>query len=204
MKRITIITIILLLSACSKHKADGVKATDKKNLELVASEAIIPATPEGFKEGFRAKNKDTNVYVIEYIPTAETVDKWSEIITIQYFPLTSVDPEKFYYDMVGVIHKYCEGFSSDKAIVRSSDGYKNVRGMSHCGKGGRSGEGEVTAYSIMNGVTGIHVLQRAIRTKPFTENGYKLNPVIAEKWSTFFDKSKLCTQFKSGEKCYPM
>src|SRR5271166_779850 len=60
----------------------------------IRNEALLVDSPPGYKIGFQAQQQDRS-RITEMVPTGETVESWTEMVTVQTFPGLTATPEQF-------------------------------------------------------------------------------------------------------------
>ena len=61
------------------------------------NENLLVTAPPGYKVGFSDKKPD--MLMTEFVPAKETVEKWTEMVTVQVFFGLKVTPQQFMDDM---------------------------------------------------------------------------------------------------------
>ena len=78
--------VILAAFAASAARAD------------LENENLLVTAPPGYKVGF--SDKKPNMLMTEFVPAKETVENWTEMVTVQVFFGLKATPQQFMDDMV--------------------------------------------------------------------------------------------------------
>ena len=79
----TLLIVAALLASASSVLADALQ-----------DENLLLSMPAGFKSGYQASNGKEDI--VEYVPTGETVEDWTKMVTVQVFhDAKNIDPEAF-------------------------------------------------------------------------------------------------------------
>jgi hypothetical protein len=131
---------------------------------LLDAENLLFSPPKDFKIGFQT-NRD-NRLMTEWVPAAETVDDWTQMLTVQIFRGASVDAESF---LRGVGKRYmdaCPGTSAKGIFTGRINGYVVSMLLLKCPKNPGTGKPETTAFRVINGQDALYSVQRAWRDVP--------------------------------------
>ena len=103
----------LLLTGCATTVASGQSLIDAENLRF--------SPPKEFKIGYQS-NRD-NRLMTEFVPKAETVDDWTQMLTVQIYRGATVDAATF---LGGVGKRYtdaCPGTTGKGIFTGQINGY---------------------------------------------------------------------------------
>jgi hypothetical protein len=153
---------LLALSSLGPARAEGVAG-------LPEGEFLFASPPDGWVLGYRAKRGDTTIF--EYVPAGETVQNWTEIVTVQVWQgaRPSWDPEKFVAHIAGTFQRACQTFRASPPSVRQIGGYDNASVAVECRDPDRSQAPsqvmlkkiEFLVVRVIRGKDGFYVVQRA-------------------------------------------
>lgn len=180
-KTIAMISAAMVITPLLSHAAsDGADALSAKKFNVsrpIFSQLVVHGIPKGWKVGFE-KAMPTR-YIQEFVPAGESVESWSEMITVQGFKDMSQNPNmapKALLSMVGGgIKKTCgESFIGQVVGEQSVDSYEAYWAIIGCGNmpasrpsGIKQGQGEVALYVAIRGTRDVYVIQRAVRGNAF-------------------------------------
>jgi len=193
----TIVMILAWLSICpliSDAASDGLDALSDKKLNIsrpIFSQLVVHGIPKGWKPGYE-KTMPAR-YIQEFVPAGESVEAWSEMITVQGLKDMSQNPNmtpKALLSMVaGGIKKKCgENFIGQAIGEQKVDSYEAYSAIIGCANlpanqptGVKQGQGEVAFYLAIKGARDIYVIQRAVRTNAFDPTR---SPITVDRIST--------------------
>jgi len=104
---------LLITTACSTAEQKP-QAADDKPVEEGLSWRQVPSDREwvlGFLE-----EKPGEFSITEFVPKGETVENWSELMTIQNFAKTRGSPEEFFEGLKALREKRCPGSTTWNVI----------------------------------------------------------------------------------------
>jgi hypothetical protein len=91
-------------------------ASPVPNQSLLQAENLLFAAPPGFKVGYEA-NHD-NRLITEYVPGGETVDDWTQMLTVQIFRASPLDSATFLQDVGKRYMDACPGTTAKGIFTR--------------------------------------------------------------------------------------
>ena len=154
MKLIAIFLLALLL-------CDAVSAQMK-------DENFLVGMPDGFKVGFQ--NKTPTSRITELVPRHETVQDWSQMVTVQiYTGVPNLTPSKMYESMVALWAQACSGYNGINISEGVENGYQTMTWLFVCPLLDTTGKPEATFFKVIQGQDAFYVAQRAFRYKPSNE-----------------------------------
>ena len=177
---VMMLAAIAILPLITDAASDGPDALSAKKLNVsrpIFSQLVVHGIPKGWKTGFE-KTMPAR-YIQEFVPATESVESWSEMITVQGLKDMSQNPNmtpKALLSMVaGGIKKTCgESFIGQAVGEHTVDSYEAYSAIIGCGNmpanrptGIKQGQGEVALYVAIKGTRDIYVIQRAVRTNAF-------------------------------------
>jgi hypothetical protein len=146
----------ITLAACSATTALGQSLIDAENL--------LFSPPKDFKVGFQS-NHD-NRLMTEFVPVAETVEDWSQMLTVQIYRGATVDAATF---LQGVGKRYmdtCSGTTAKGIYTGQVNGYVVSMLLLKCPMNPGTGKPETTAFRVIKGKDALYSVQRAWRAVP--------------------------------------
>jgi hypothetical protein len=128
------------------------------------NENLLVAVPPGYKIDFR--DKKPNSLMNEMVPAAETVNNWTEMLTVQIFYNMKATPEQFVAKMVSGWTAACPGARSSEIANGPENGYPAGVWLLNCPKNPATGKPEITWIKAMQGNDSLYVVQKAFRFTP--------------------------------------
>lgn len=121
------------------------------------------AIPEGWRVGSESHN--AAMRVLEFVPPDQTVDRWTDMITIiVVYHRSAADLADYLSSMREHLPQGCEVPAVFNEQPRLTDhGYEAVTQTVACGKSKRFGKGEIMMQKVMMGQNAIFDVQRAWR-----------------------------------------
>jgi hypothetical protein len=160
--------------------------------QQMENENILVGFPTGYKIGFQTRKG--NATISEMVPTQETVENWSEMITVQIFHGSkNMTPQAFRTTMQNLWSSACKG--SEFATVR--DGEENGYGFSlwvmSCPLNPSTSKPEVTWLKAIKGNDSFYVVQKAFRFSPTKDQ--------VVRWTQFLQAVMVCDSRLNDRKC---
>jgi hypothetical protein len=149
-----------ILISCATAVAGGQSLIDAENL--------LFAPPKDFKIGYQS-NHD-NRMMTEWVPTAETVQDWTQMLTVQIFRGATVDAATF---LQGVGKRYmdaCPGTTAKGVFTGQINGYVVSMLLLQCPKNPGTGKPETTAFRVIKGKDALYSVQHAWRAVPSAQD----------------------------------
>ena len=135
--------------------------------ELV-NENILIVAPPGYKVGFRDKKPETQM--TEFVPANQTVENWTEMVTVQVFFGLKATPEEFMRELEKRWRAACPG-AEDGAPVASGpeNGYPTLVWILNCPQNPGTGKPEITWFKAVQGNDSFYLVQKAFKFTPTKE-----------------------------------
>jgi hypothetical protein len=164
----------VLSTACTLPMTSGRETTAP--LANAQVPAITARSPEPWLEGenllfaqpmnFKNAHHDDRIgSLTEFVPNGESVEDWTEMITVQVFHGLKVDPAPFLQAMGKGFAKSCPGFNSPKGIVTGQEnGYVVSMLVVKCPVNPATGKPETTLFRIIKGKDALYSVQHAWRS----------------------------------------
>jgi hypothetical protein len=133
------------------------------------------------------------VEVDDLLPRGQTLDNWTERLSIQAFRRTPMTARQFLDGVLAQTAAACAGGTADPVAMTRLDGVPAGRRIVSCGRYAGDGDGNVTLYYAIRGRAALYVLARSWRGPPFTPG--RDQPVPASelaRWNAAFDGVHLC------------
>jgi hypothetical protein len=146
----------LLLVSCVAAIASG--------QSLIQDENLLFSPPKEFKIGFQSSH-DSRM-ITEWVPAGETVEDWTEILTVQIYRGATVDSQTF---LQGVETRYmndCPGTTGKGPFTGHVNGYVVTMLVLKCPKNPATGKPESTVFRVIKGMDALYSVQHAWRAVP--------------------------------------
>jgi hypothetical protein len=131
---------------------------------LIEAENLVFSPPKGFKIGFESNRN--NRLMTEWVGATETVEDWTQILTVQIYRGATVDAPTF---LQGVAKRYtdaCPGTTGKGIFTGQVNGYVVSMLVLKCPKNPGTGKPETTAFRVIKGKDALYSVQRAWRNAP--------------------------------------
>lgn len=171
LRRVSLCILALTISTVSARtliaqSADSLNPPAARHPSAAAlqGENLLFAPPRNFEKAYHS---DRIGSLTEFVPKGETVDVWTEMITVQVFRGLKVDPAPFLQTMGRGFVRTCPGFHSQKGIVTGQvNGYVVSMLVVDCPLNPATGKPETTLYRIIRGKNALYSVQHAWRSVP--------------------------------------
>uniref|UniRef100_Q07KS1 Uncharacterized protein n=1 Tax=Rhodopseudomonas palustris (strain BisA53) TaxID=316055 RepID=Q07KS1_RHOP5 len=158
------------------------------------NENLLVTVPKGFKVGFTKKSDQQ--MITEMVPENESVENWTEIVTVQiFYNLRDVPPAQYRARLEKAGAEACPGASFAKIKDGTEQLYPMVSWSQRCPLNKQSGKPEFTWFKVVQGRDSFYVVQKAFKAEP-TERQLKA-------MAKFFDSSRVCDSRVPGQRCKP-
>ncbi len=134
---------------------------------LLDGENLLFAPPRDFKFGFHS---DRNGSLTEYVPNGQTVEEWTEMLTVQVFrDLKDMEPAAFLQKIGTKWVNDCP--ETPKGSIRNGqvNGYPASMLELKCPNVHSTGKPETTVFRVIKGKDALYSVQHAWRTVPSDE-----------------------------------
>ena len=130
-----------------------------------AGENLLVGPPPGFKLGFQESRGGVSIQ--EWVPDGETVQNWSEMVTVQLFQnRRDLDPRAMLDTIQRGWLKACKGSAPAPIVAVKTNGYDGATMVLRCPLNGETGKPETTAFRAIRGRDSFYMVQRAVRSVP--------------------------------------
>jgi hypothetical protein len=131
---------------------------------LINAENLLFSPPKDFKVGYQSSHD--NRQITEWIPAPETVEDWSQMLTVQVFHRSTVDGGRFLQDVGKRYMDACPGTIAKGIFTGQINGYAVSMLLLKCPKNPATGKPETTAFRVIKGNDALYSVQRAWRSVP--------------------------------------
>lgn len=180
MIRTGLIAIPLVLSPCAA------------SAQLV-DENLLVAPPAGYVPAFQ--NRSGNAAIMEFVPQGETVDNWTEMVTVEIlFGQRALVPKKFRSDMDKVWSRSCPGTQPSELLSdKPVNGYASQLWTMVCPLNPKTQKPEHTFFKAIAGNDSFYIVQKAFKSAPTAEQ--------AKFWTAYLTSVSVCDSRLSKQAC---
>lgn len=127
----------------------------------VTGENLLFSPPKDFKVGYTASHDHT--VITEFVPAAQSVQDWEQMLTVQVFRGASVDPATFLQGLGERYLKACPGTQAKGIFTGQANGYVVSMLLLRCPNNPATGQPETTAFRVTKGSDALYSVQHAWR-----------------------------------------
>ncbi len=129
------------------------------------NENLLVGMPQGFKLGFKESKNGMNMQ--EFVPEAETVQNWTEMVSVQVFlGRKDLQPASFLGALQQQWAGSCKGSSATPVATGKANGYDAASILLRCPTVTSTGKPETAMIRAIKGNDSFYVVQRAVRSIP--------------------------------------
>jgi hypothetical protein len=174
--------VVLLVGAlCARPAGAGLE-----------NENLLITAPPGYKVGFN--DKKPNMVMTEFVPAKETVENWTEMVTVQVFFGLKTTPQQFMEGMEKDWRAACpEAPEAHTVADAAENGYPTRVWLLHCPKNPQSGKPEITWFKAVQGNDSFYLVQKAFRFEPSKEQ--------ITRWMGYLRKVSVCDSRIADRAC---
>ncbi|HEX3364402.1 hypothetical protein [Phenylobacterium sp.] len=131
-------------------------------------ENVLVLIPHGFKAGWQGANGPMTT--VEYVPTEESVDDWSQMITQQIFHGRTNEPPDSLPTFMGTGWRAgCPGGAGRKLSQADENGYPSAIWVFTCPRNPQTGKPETAWIKVISGADSLYSVQYAVRREATDE-----------------------------------
>jgi hypothetical protein len=130
----------------------------------ITAENLLLSPPKDFKVGYQSSHD--NRFMTEFVPTAETVDDWTQMLTVQVYRHATVDSATFLADVGKRFMDACPGTTAKGIYTGQANGYVVSMLVLKCPNNPATQKPETTAFRVIKGNDALYSVQRAWRSVP--------------------------------------
>jgi hypothetical protein len=132
--------------------------------ELVNENLLAPAPP-GYKVG--SHDRKGVLQITEWVPANQTVENWTEMLTVQVFYGLKAAPEQFMHQLEQRWRGACPGAGDAQPVAGGvENGYPSLVWILECPKNPATGKMELTWFKGVQGNDSFYLVQKAFRFTP--------------------------------------
>jgi hypothetical protein len=136
-------------------------------LAQLQNENLLVTMPQGFKVGFQ--DRKNNIQISEMVPSNETVQNWTEMVTVQIFFGLKTTPGAFKDRIAKGWASACPGGGAHPVSSDAENGYPALIWVLSCERNPATGKPEITWFKAVQGNDSFYVVQKAFRFEPGQE-----------------------------------
>jgi hypothetical protein len=146
-------------------------------------ENLLVTVPPGYKVGF--SDTKPNMLMNEFVPDKETVENWTEMVTVQVFRGLKTTPQEFMDDMDKRWRTGCPTAEEPHTVAAvPENGYPTLVWLLLCPKNPQSGKPEITWFKAVQGNDAFYLVQKAFKFEPSKEQ--------ITRWMSYLRKISVC------------
>jgi hypothetical protein len=139
-------------------------ATARAELE---NENLLVTLPPGYKVDFQQNND--KMMISEMVPSAENVNAWTEMVTVQVFFGLKIAPEQFRARMEKLWSGSCANSQFNTVDKGVENGYPALVWIQNCPLNKQTGKPEITWFKAVRGNDSLYLVQKAFKFMPSEE-----------------------------------
>jgi hypothetical protein len=188
-----VLALLALLSSPAVARAQGIAT-------LPQGEFLFASPPEGWIVGHRSRQG--NASIVEYVPAGQTVQSWTEMVTVQVWQgqQPSPDPKEFVLRIAGRFQRVCKKLQVAPPSERQIGGYDNVSLALECREPDRSQAPsqvlsrniEFLAVRAIRGRDGFYVVQRAWHGDTEPAEAPMKSEATMKEWGVYLSRVEVC------------
>jgi hypothetical protein len=148
----------------------------------LVNENLLVSFPPGYKVGFQDRKQ--NLQMTEMIPDGETIENWTEMITVQIFFGMKATPEQFRDRLASGWMAACREGGVHAVDGGKENGYAMLTWVLSCPLNPGTRKPEITWVKAVQGNDSFYVVQKAFKFMPSQEQ--------AARWLKFLTDVKVC------------
>ena len=155
------------------------------------NENLLVTMPPGYKVGYN--KREQKALISEMVPAAETVESWTEMVTVQIFFGLKGSIVSYRAKMEKDWANACAGAQSAPVGGGLVNGYTTVTWRQTCPLNKQTGKPEITWFKAIAGNDSFYVVQKAFKFEPAQEK--------AAEWIAWLNKVSVCDTRIPERKC---
>jgi hypothetical protein len=157
----------------------------------LVNENLLVAIPPGYKIEFQ--DKKNNMQMTEMVPAGQTVNDWTEMVTVQIFFGLKVAPELFRKRIENGWFEACFDGQSEPLPTALENGYPSLIWVLSCPRNPKTGKPELTWFKAVAGNDSFYVVQKAFKFAPSQEE--------TTRWVAYLKSATVCDSRKAEHPC---
>jgi hypothetical protein len=164
----------------------------------LTGENLLVKIPSGYELGSHQESGQGEIN--EYIPKGETLDDWSEMITVQLFPARQSNA-RFHATFESLAKQACRDGSVQVVATMVENGYPVKVFQLFCPTNLQTGMGETTFVKTIEGKDKFYVVQKAWRTEKYELDELPLTEDDIVKWTLYLKSVQVCDSRIQEQAC---
>jgi hypothetical protein len=133
----------------------------------LANENLLVAKPANYIVGFSTQKN--NVAMQEMVPSGQTVENWTEMLTVQVFHGMKVTPQQYEENLAQRWTKACPKASAATIANPVENGYAVLLWLLQCPNNPETSRPENTWFKAIQGNDSFYLVQKAFKFDPSKE-----------------------------------
>jgi hypothetical protein len=146
------------------------------------NENLLTNLPDGYKVGYQ--NRNDKELISEMVPQNETVENWTEMVTVQIFFGQKIGPRQFKARMEKLWASSCPGGEPRSVYDQTERGYATATWVLACPLNPATKKPEITWFKAIQGNDSLYVVQKAFKFMPSQEQ--------ASQWLRYLNDVAVC------------
>lgn len=164
----------------------------------LTGENLLVEIPAGYELAYNQKTGQGEIN--EFVPKGETVEKWSEMITVQLLPAQN-DNTTFYATFESLAKQACRSGYTHVVATTKENGYPVKVFQLLCPTNLKTDRGEVTFIKTIEGKDKFYVVQKAWRTEKFELDKLPITSEDIVKWTQYLKSISVCDSRINKRRC---
>lgn len=157
----------------------------------LVNENLLVQMPPGYKVGYRVERGA--MVMNEMVPDGQTVNNWTEMVTVQIFHGLKTPPDKFRDTIQQRWIAACPGGSGAAVKSGTENGYPVLVWRLDCPKNPATGGPEITWFKAIAGNDSFYLVQKAFRFEPAKDQ--------IDHWMAYLKSVAVCDTRIAGRSC---
>jgi hypothetical protein len=155
------------------------------------NENLLAGLPPGYKIGFN--DRKGSQLISEMVPQNETVENWTEMVTVQIFFGLKVTPAEFKARIEKGWAQACPGGEPRPVYDRAERGYATLTWVMACPLNPKTKKPEITWFKAIQGNDSFYVVQKAFKFMPSQDQ--------ATQWLRYLNDVAVCDSRLADRAC---
>ncbi len=165
-----------------------------------AEERFIVPRPAGWKMVF--STSQPKLTMMEFVPAAESVDDWTQMVTSQTFVgARNVSVERYLERIAVEAKKVCDDVAVTPIRSATVNGQPAALMTQFCTRYAKTGKGEITLYKVIQGRDALYIAYRSWRGAPFQSGTQPVPRADLDAWVDYLNRVTVCDTADSARAC---
>lgn len=157
----------------------------------LVNENLLAPLPAGYKVDFQERKG--NVAISEMVPSGQSVQNWTEMVTVQIFFGMKSTPQQFRAQLEKRWAEACPDNRFGEIDKDVQNGYPTLIWLQACALNKATGKPEVTWFKALQGNDSFYLVQKASKFMPSQE---QVTP-----WMQYFQRVTVCDSRIAARAC---